>query len=262
MTATLDGLTYAASGSGTDTIVCLHGIGGSARSFHHQMGAFPNHRVIALNLPGYQGSDVRLSPPTFAHQSERLATAIDQIGGPVHLVGQSIGGMIALEHAVRRADQVKSLTLVATTPRFGARDDSFKTAFLKARLDPLDQGQSMAEMAALTAPHLVGSAASMAEIKHIETTLATVPEATWRDILHCLVSFDRADDLANLTCPSLIVAGDEDRNAPAKTMQKMAAAMPSAQFHLFNNAGHMLHQEMPDAFNALLSKFLTDIGPT
>ncbi|MFK7874595.1 MAG: alpha/beta fold hydrolase [Paracoccaceae bacterium] len=257
----IDGLSYKVAGQGSRTLLCLHGIGTDASSFHHQMSAFADTRVVAWNMPGYGASEVRQMPPDFAHLSQRLQALIDGLGGPVHLLGQSIGGMLALDHALRVPHQVASISLVATTPRFGGRDDSFKAAFLKARLDPLDQGQTMAQMAAETAPHLVGPDADPLEIKQIEAALARVPEATWRGILQCLVTFDRARDLGDLACPAMLVAGSVDRNAPVKTMEKMAARIPNAQVHVLDGAGHMLHQEQPQMFNALLSNFLNEMRP-
>ena len=259
----IDGITYQASGDGDgdgdETLVCLHGIGGDARSFHHQLDAFSGVKGVAWNMPGYQGSEVRMMPPDFAHLSDRLGCFIDGLDGPVHLLGHSIGGMLAIDHALRRPDRIKSLTLVATTPRFGGRDDSFKEAFLKARLDPIDAGQTMPEMAAETAPHLVGTNTSSNEIAHIQECLAQVPEETWRGILRCLITFDRVDDLDQLSCPTLIVAGGADRNAPAQTMEKMAARISSSRFYLMEGVGHMIHQEVPSAFNALLADFLEGV---
>ena len=250
---------FVSAGDGP-AVLCLHGIGGDVTSFAHQMEALPGHRVIAWNMPGYGGS-APLERVTFAALSDRLAAFIKTLGSaPVHLVGQSIGGMIALEHARRRPDQVASLSLVATTPRFGGRDESFKDAFLKARLAPLDAGQTMGEMARDTASALVGPNCSVAEIKAIEAAMARVPESTWRAILTCLVTFDRAEDLALLDLPTLVVAGSADRNAPTRTMEKMAAAIPGAVFHAIAGAGHMVQQEMPQIFNGILNDFLNGNG--
>ena len=259
-TGTVAGIEFISAGNGP-AVICLHGIGGDASSFAHQMQAIPGHRVIAWNMPGYGGSEP-LESVTFEALSRKLAAFIDDLGlERAHLLGQSIGGMIALEHGVRHPDQVASLTLVATTPRFGGRDDSFKEAFLKARLAPLDAGQSMAEMASATAPMLVGPNCSVAEIKRIETALAAVPEATWRAILQCLVTFDRHDALETLNIPALVVAGSADQNAPSRTMARMADRLPHATFHELAGAGHMLHQEMPKPFNALVAHFLDGITP-
>ena len=251
----LAGIAYSARGDGAP-VVCLHGIGADSTSFAHQMGAFPGFRVIAWNMPGYGGSPPE-EPMTFAGLSERLARFIEAKGAErVHLVGQSMGGMIALEHACRHPAQVASLALVATTARFGGRDDSFKEAFLKARLAPLAAGETMAEMARAAAPQLVGPKTPKDEISRIAEAMARVSETTWRSVLKCLVTFDRAHDLASIDVPALLVAGSEDRNAPARTMEKMANRMPNAQFHELEGAGHMVHQEMPERFNALLLEFL------
>ena len=198
---------------------------------------------------------------TFEALSDRLAEFIAALGlESAHLVGQSIGGMIALEHVCRQPDQVASLSLVATTPRFGGRDDAFKEAFLEARLGPLDAGETMEDMARGAAPALVGPNCPVTEIKAIEAAMARVPEDTWRAILTCLVTFDRVDALAKINLPTLVVAGSADRNAPARTMEKMAAAIPAAAFHEITGAGHMLQQEMPEAFNALLNDFLKGVS--
>ena len=255
----IDGLTYTEAGTGPRTLLCLHGIGSDASSFHHQVGAFEGWRVVAWDMPGYGGSEARMNPPDFAHLSERLGAFVEGLGSEVHLLGHSIGGMIALDHALRRPDQVASLVLVATTPRFGGRDDSFRDAFLKARLGALDAGQTMAGMAARTAPHLVGPDTPAEEIAHIERGLAAVPVETWRGILRCLVTFDRAGDLGAVTCPAMAVSGSVDTNAPAATVEKMAARLPGARYRDMPGTGHMPHQEMPQTFNALLAAFLEDV---
>ncbi|MGR3503471.1 alpha/beta fold hydrolase [Pseudaestuariivita sp.] len=252
------GIAHREVGDGPQTLVCLHGIGADGRSFHHQMEAFDGWRVVTWDMPGYSGSELR-EAPTFESLSQRLAAFLEEFGTPVHLMGQSIGGMIALDHALRRPEQIASLVLVTTTPRFGGRDESFKDAFLKARLAPLEAGQTMAEMAKQAAPHLVGPRTDPAEIAFIAEVLADVPEETWRGILKCLVTFDRAAEVGEIAHPTLLIAGSEDRNAPAQTMAKMAQRIPGARFHTLEGAGHMPHQEQPEAFNALVRDFLQEV---
>lgn len=114
----------------TQTIVCLHGIGGDDASFAPQSEELSeNYRVVAWNMPGY-GQSVPASPLTFEVLSDRLQQAIAALDvGPVHLMGQSIGGMVAQEVYFRYPQSVRSLILVATTSAFGGKDDSFKNAF-------------------------------------------------------------------------------------------------------------------------------------
>ena len=134
-------------------------------------------RVLAWSMPGY-GQSAPLEALTFQALSAALSQFLAALGlARVHLVGQSIGGMIALDHALRRPGEVASLTLIGTTPAFGGRDDSFKDAFLKARLAPLEAGQTMAQMAAEAAPRLVGQAAPPEVIAAVARPLAATTEA-------------------------------------------------------------------------------------
>ena len=80
------------------TIVCLHGIGGDDQSFALQSeGLAGEFRVVVWNMPGYRESD-RVAAMSFDVLADSLAQLVDVLDvGPVHLMGQSIGGMIAQE---------------------------------------------------------------------------------------------------------------------------------------------------------------------
>ncbi len=252
------GIAYQASGDGPP-VIGLHGIGGSATSFHHQRAGITDHRMIAWNMPGYGESSG--TPSSFAALSERLAAFITELDlESAHLLGHSIGGMLAIEHALRQPAQVRSLTLIGTTPSFGGRDDSFKDAFLKARLAPLDAGWTMAEIAAKAAPQLVGIEASDACIDAMARNMARINEATWRDVLACLVTFDRRQDLSALSLPACVIAGGQDRNAPARTMRKMADSLPNAVYHEIAAAGHMIPEEAPIEVNTILRTFYDEVS--
>lgn len=284
------GIEYDMAGTGPP-VLCLHGIGGGIESFRPQLDAavanpgsgqvsrdhprsasgvtsgaagrevpppaLKGFQVLAWNMPGYGASTAAVWPPGFADLSAALGNFIASTGHEsVHLVGQSLGGMLALEHALRRPKQVSSMVLIGTTPSFGGRDNSFGDAFLEARLAPLDAGLGMAGMAKAAVPGLVGPAASSDAIRSIETALASVAEETWRGILRCLVTFNRRNDLSLVAQPCCLIAGTHDRNAPARTMQKMAERLPRAEFHLIEDIGHMINQEAPERTNAIIGRFL------
>jgi len=274
------GLEYDFAGEGPP-VLCLHGIGGGVESFRPQLddasavagiGGSParagtpaglmGFRVIAWNMPGYGAGEAGNWPPTFGSLSASLGELIDALGyGPVSLVGHSIGGMVALEHTLGRPEQVTSLVLVATTPGFGGRDDSFGDAFLKARLAPLDAGMGMAGMARDAARRIVGPSASSETVASVEKPMAAVSERTWRGILECLVTFDRRECLGCVTRPCCLIAGGHDGSAPARTMERMAARLPNAEFHMIERAGHMVNQEAPMEVNRIIGRFLRRTGP-
>lgn len=248
----LAGVEFDEAGAGPAAIA-LHGIGGDASSFAPQMGALPV-RLIAWSMPGYRGSlPGRLTFPALSEALERL---MDGLGlESAHLIGHSIGGMVAQDFALRHPARARSLALIGTTPAFGGRDPAFAEAFLTARLAPLEAGMTMAEMARAAAPEVCGPGAPAAVLAAVARPMAAVPEPVWRDILRCLTTFDRRAETGRLSMPACLIAGSEDRNAPAKTMEKMAAAMPDAAYHLIEGAGHMINLEAPERVNAILTAF-------
>ncbi|MGB1311851.1 MAG: alpha/beta fold hydrolase, partial [Leucothrix sp.] len=147
------------------------------------------------------------------------------------------------------------LALIATTPAFGGRDDSFKQQFLADRLKPLDNGLTLADLAPKFVPQIVGSIASDAVIQAATQTMSRVPDESYRAILRCLVTFNRYADTAKITQPSIVIAGSEDTNAPAPTMQKMASKLPNAQFHEIQGAGHLVNMEAANTCNQRLKTF-------
>ncbi|MEL6792222.1 MAG: alpha/beta hydrolase, partial [Pseudomonadota bacterium] len=239
----LTGIDFEEGGEGA-SVIAMHGIGGGPTSFADQIGALPA-RVIAWAMPGY-----RNSPPdelTFENLAARLAAFMDALGlERAHLLGHSIGGMVAQEFAARHPDRTASLVLIGTTPSFGGRDPAFAEAFLEARLAPLDAGATMAEIAEASAPNICGPGASAEVFAKVAAPMAATPEATWRAVLKCLTTFNRRDDIAAMTMPTCLIAGTDDKNAPARTMEKMAAQMPDAEYHLLDGVGHMINQEAPE----------------
>lgn len=250
----------AAAGASDVPIICLHGIGGDIESFRPQLdGLSDDFRVLSWNMPGY-GQSVALEETTFETLSQALAAFMDALSiRKAHIVGQSIGGMVAQDFALRFPDRAASLVLIGTTPAFGGRDESFKEAFLAARLGPLDAGQSMLELATSSAPEIVGPIASEEVITSVAKSMAGVPDATYRAILKCLVTFNRRDDQENIHQPVCLIAGSHDKNAPARTMEKMAGKLPDARYHLIEGAGHMINLEAADESNEIIRTFIKSL---
>ena len=244
-------------------LVCLHGIGGDATSFRAQIAglAGPDQRVLSWDMPGYGGS-APLAAMDFAALCERLCAALDELGlGRVIIAGQSIGGMIAQEMAIRHPGRVAGLVLIATVPGFGGRDDSFRDAFLAARLAPLDQGVGMGALAAEAIPAVLGPAVldpavDSAIRDEAIAAMAAIPEAAYRQVLATLVSFNRREDQHLITCPCLLIAGGKDDNSPARVMERMADRLPDAALLVIENAGHLVNSEAHRDCNKAIGAFL------
>ena len=240
-------------------VLCLHGIGGDRTSFADQLGQLGGRRVIAWNMPGYGGSDP-LMQMDFAALSGAVVALLDALGiATVHLVGQSIGGMIAQEVAIRSSDRVASLGLIATTPAFGGRDDTFRQAFVAARLGPLDAGADMATLAQHAIPAIIGPVAS-AEMQQLAiAAMGRIDETAFRQAVSCLVTFNRRADQHRISQPCCLIAGSHDTNSPARVMAKMADGLANATFHIVDQAGHMVNSECPATVNEILTAFFNRV---
>ena len=255
------GIEFEEKGKGYPPIICLHGIGGDSNSFFPQLeGLSANFRIISWNMPGYRNSDF-IENLTFEILSKCLFDFIQALDiKKCHLIGQSIGGMIAQEFSLRYPDIIESLVLIATTSAFGGKTSDFKKKFMHARLYPLDQGKKMSELAESTIPKIVGSKVDKKTIKIATKSMSNIPEKTFREILKCLVTFDRYDEINKLSIPCCLLAGQNDNNAPAKTMEKMSKKIKYSKFYEFDNVGHLVNIEEPKKTNKIILNFINSLN--
>lgn len=249
------------AGRGDRVILFLHGIGGNRHAFDDQLGAVAasGYHAVAWDLPGY-GDSLAPAKLTFAALSEAVHALLDalQVSKAV-ILGHSFGGMIAQEFAARHPDRVAGLVLFATTAAFGGRDDKFKQDFLAARLRPLDEGMTPADIA----PKLVGGMFSEATPQTVKdravASMAAISSDAYRASLECIVTFDRKDDLARIAAPTLVLAAELDTLAPPKTMESMARRIPGARYVCLQGVGHLANFEDPEQFNRVLLDFVGTI---
>ena len=195
---------------------------------------------------------------TTREAAAKLAAEIEATGGPAHLCGHSMGGMVVLELAATRPELCRSLILCNTTPAFGGKDDTFKREFVSARLAPLENGKTMAEMAPASVRGMSGDETAQADLDFMADLMAQTPEAAYRAAIECLVTFDRRAALEGLIMPVLLIGGENDPASPAKTMQRMAEKIPDAECHILPG-GHMTPVEQAAGTNRALAAFLARV---
>jgi pimeloyl-ACP methyl ester carboxylesterase len=156
---------------------------------------------------------------------------------------------------------VHALVLSGTSPAFGKPDGDWQRRFLAERLAPLDAGQGMAALAPGLARGMAAPDADPQRIARCAAVMARVPEATYRAALHAIVGFDRRADLPRIAVPTLCLAGECDRNASPAVMQRMAQAIPGAEYRCLPGVGHLAAMEAPVPFHAALLDFLRRHAP-
>jgi 3-oxoadipate enol-lactonase len=254
---------YEAQGSGGVPVLFLHGIGGGADSWQEQLACFGRtRRALAWWMPGY-GPSIPLSGTTFEALAEAVIALIDSLEAPrVHLVGHSIGGMIAQTLAGRAQERLASLTLSATSPAFGSPDGAFQRVFVEKRLKPLDEGFSLADLAPRIVAELTGDDTDPDAFDRAVASMSAVPPESYRAAMHCVVTFDARSILPRIAVPTLLIAGEKDTNSPPAMMERMAGKISGARFQVIEGAGHLANLERPAAFNAILASFLADVENT
>ena len=252
---------FSTLGSGP-TVLMLHGIGGGHLAFAPQLETFAaaGYRAVAWDMPGY-GRSAPIEPYTFKGLAASCIALIEALmrghgGGPVVLLGHSMGGMVAQEVVARRPDLVSHLVLCGTSPAFGKPEGDWQRDFIAQRTAPLDAGQSMADLAAVLVPKMIGPGSLPEGVALAVRCMAEVNPSTYRHALQALVTFNRKAELANILVPTLLLAGEHDKNAPPVVMQKMAQAIAGSDYVELHGIGHLQNLEAPDEFDAAVLNFL------
>ncbi|MBK0391406.1 alpha/beta fold hydrolase [Ramlibacter algicola] len=249
--------TFSALGSGP-TVLMLHGIGGGHLAFAPQVETFASlgYRAVAWDMPGY-GHSAPIEPYTFKGLAQACVNLIESLQcGDVVLVGHSMGGMVAQEVVARRPELVSRLVLCGTSPSFGKPDGDWQRRFIAERTAPLDAGKSMADLAEVLVPQMVGPGSLLEGVRLARHCMAGVNPSTYRRALEALVTFDRRADLQRIHVPTLLVAGEHDKNAPPAVMKKMAGAIAGSTYLELPGIGHLQNLEAPDEFDAAVLNFL------
>jgi 3-oxoadipate enol-lactonase len=257
--------TFLKSGSGNDALIFLHGIGGCAKVWQLQLDAFGDrYTAIAWNMPGYGGS-----PPvpelTFPVLADALELLLDTLPNKrIHLVGHSMGGMVAQEFLRNRAHRITSVCLYATSPGLAQPEtpEAIEAArarareFMERRIGPLDRGMTMRDMAESVLDQLLAPRALQAARAAAIESISSVPPDVYRDAMRCILSFDGTAIIPKIDRPTLVLAGGADRTMTIDVVEAMARQIKGARLEVIPNVGHLANLENPPAFNRVLSEFL------
>ena len=253
---------------GGDPVLLLHGIGRSLEDWdeqHDRLSA--RHRVISLDLPGFGYSDRLPGPSTLDGLAAALPGFLDAVGvaEPAHVVGNSLGGAVAMRLAADRPERVRSL-LLANSAGFG-KEVTIALRILAIRplggllLRPSRTGAARTTQAIFhdrsfaTAERIEHALALSGRPAHNRTLLEVARDLgglrgvsePWRTALIA--------DLTARHIPTLVAWGDRDLILPAAHLDAARALLPDAETRLFADTGHMPQIERADEFAELAAVF-------
>lgn len=234
-------------------VVLLHGVG-LDRSVWEPVSAVLSDRydVDAPDLPGHGTRPPVAAGTTLAD----LATAVAaDLSGPVHLVGFSLGALVAQYLAIHRPELVATLTSVSSVCR---RTDAEREAVLK-RLATAERDMRASSEASLTR-WFEGSAVPADQVERTRRTLlANDPDS----FVRCYRVFATGDaevgpELGRIGAPSLAITGADDPGSTPAMTQRLADAIPGCRAEVVPHARHMLPLERPAALAGAITTLIGD----
>ena len=253
---------YEVHGAG-DPVLLIMGLGSNAHGWYRTIPWLSErHEVIAFDNRGTGRSDVPDGAYSIAQMAADAAAVLDASGRDrVHVVGASLGGMIAQRFVLAYPQRSRSLVLVCTTP--GGSQAARAGSDVLAAL--VEGGDDPSAVYRRNAWFLYGDDTRANHPERIEDDLVyrnkipTTPTG-YLGQLQAAMTHDAWDELPGLTLPTLVIHGDADLLVPTANGRLLAERIPGAELVLAPGAGHMLQSDSGDVVRAAVARFLARVA--
>ena len=231
------------------TLICLHGSGDNQRGYDRLFAAMLGQSMIALSAPGRLDSE---GPPlrSAAELAALVRAFVDsEVEEDYVVVGHSLGGAVAIEHALAEPpNRLRGIVLLAT----GAR--------LRVNAAILELFTKLAASGAATdvglMPAFLGSIVEPSIVDEVAEQLRHTPSASGLADWSACNAFDRMGDLDAIGVPALIVSGSADPLTPPKYGEYLRAHIRTSELVMIEGAGHLLPITHPVEVGQAIGRFL------
>ena len=253
-------IAYELRGAGIP-IVMIHGAQGDQTMFAGLASAFaPDYRVLTFNQRGSGLSEKPDMPYSIAMLADDTAALMDHLSiASAHIIGVSMGGMIAQEFALRHPTKVRALVLGCTTPggpksiRLGG--DALNSAYSTQPMTAEERGKALAEAAFTKGyvarhPEIVASMIESRRNRPIDT-------AAFPHRMKAAMEHDTYDRLGEIRCPTLVITGKDDALISWENSRLLAEHIKGAEEVILEPAGHCFWLEQPEQSRDAMAGFLS-----
>ena len=241
-------------------VIFMHGIGGNRSNWHDQLPEFGRHfHAAAWDGRGYGASDDYEGPLDFNDFGRDLARVIAHFGtARSHVVGLSMGGVIAMDFYAHYPEKVATLTICDSLPGFTNLTPEQRAEFIRLRQEPLLAGKEPKDIAPTVARTLISKSAPPAIFDRMVASMSQLHKQSYLKTIAAMANFAGPFELEKIRVPTHIVCGDEDAITPPAISREMARRIPGSRLTMIEHSGHLANIEQPKAFNEAVLKFLLE----
>ncbi len=251
-------LNYQVSGAG-EPLVLIGGLGADMFLWFRQVPELCEHfQVIAFDNRGAGESDKPEVPYTIPMFAADTAGLLDALGlAKAHVLGASLGGLIAQEFALTYPARLQRLVLVSTTfggPNSLPTPKETLAAMMNRTGDPETDIRTGFRL--FTHEEWCTAHPDLVE-QYVQWRVAhPQPVPAYQRQAMAVPTYNAEDRVGQITAPTLIAHGEDDRVVPVENARRLAAKIPGARLMIFKGGGHAFTIEMAEAFNAAVVDFL------
>ncbi len=251
-------LYYEIHGKG-EPLLFIHGLGSSGRDWELQIETFAqNYQVIVFDLRGHGKSGKPPGPysiPLFAEDTARLLDMLNS--NPAHIVGISLGGMVAYQLGLDWPGSVKSLVIVNSTPELIVRTLQDQIRIWQRLL--IVRLMGMRKMGEVLGKRFFPEP-EQAELRQIFVDhWAENEKPTYLEAMKASLGWSVVERLEEIGCPTLVISAEHDY-FPSPVAEGYLNRIPEGKMVLIEGARHAVPAEKPALFNALIGEFLAELG--
>jgi len=254
-------IAYSVQGSGPRTVLLVMGLGGRSADWGTALPSAlaERFRVVRFDNRGTGASDKPRDAFTLEDMTRDAISVLDAVGAQKsHVVGISMGGMIAQLLALDHAERVDHLVLMST--HFGGFNlvmPGPEVASIFMRQPDMSRDEIVRNATRLiTAPGFADKHPEAIEELVRLALVEPTPNAIFGSQLQAVLGSDRSARVSSIRAPTLILHGDVDPLIPFENGRRLAQAMPNARFEVLKGCGHLPMWEACDDVVELLFEFL------
>jgi pimeloyl-ACP methyl ester carboxylesterase len=250
-------IAYEVRGDGPPLLL-IHGLGYGRWGWGPVLDRFAERfRTAWFDNRGLGGSDVPPGPYTAAAMAGDAVGVLDALElARAHVLGTSLGGMVAQELALAHPERVDRLVLACTTPG-GPNAAPYPEQTVRL-MQEAPQMEPLVALRRFVANALAPGAPEELVEEIFSRRVANPPDTGgWHAQAAAAASFDAYDRLGELRAPTLVVHGTADQVVDVANAALLGERIPDVRVELLEGAGHLLFWEQPDRFASLVTEFLS-----